>query len=89
MCNLFNIFIFIFYGTFRRQETCNRMLTVYIIAHVPCVAKGGEEKESRGGGLRKETNALDPLVYKIKYPCAKIFFSSIFRLLSFIKSCAG
>ena len=65
------------------------MLTVYIIAHVPCVAKGGEEKESRGGGLRKETNALDPLVYKIKYPCAKIFFSSIFRLLSFIKSCAG
>ena len=50
------------------------MLTVYIIARVPCVAKDGEEKESRGGGLRKETNALDPLVYKIKYPCAKIFF---------------
>ena len=86
MCNLFNIFIFILYGTFRRQETCNRMLTVYIIARVPCVEKGGEEKESRGGGLRKETNALDPPVYK--YPCAKIFFSSTFRLLSFIKPCA-
>lgn len=54
MCNLFKIFIFIFYGTFRRQETCNRMLTVYIIARVPCVKKGGEEKESRRGGLRKQ-----------------------------------
>ena len=93
MCNLFNIFIFIFYGTFRRQKTCNRMLTVCIIARVPCVEKSGEEKESRGGGLRKETNALDPLLSPFRFtntlvPEFFFFLLLFFRLLSFIKPCA-
>ena len=41
---------------------------------------GGEEKESRGGGLRKETNALDPLLYPFRFtntlvPEFFVFFS--------------
>ena len=74
-----------------RQETSNPTLTVYIIALLPCVEKGGEEKESRGGGLRKETNALDPLLSPFRFTNTLVpnfFSSSIFRLLSFIKQCA-
>lgn len=46
---------------------------------MPCVEKGGEEKESRGGGLRKETNALDPLLSPFRFtntlvPIFFIFF---------------
>ena len=68
------------------------MLTVCIIARVPCVEKSGEEKESREGGLRKETNALDPLLSPFRFTNTLVpqffFLLLFFPLLSFIKPCA-